>query len=111
MRCHLNLLYPQCLDPQLWLMMGMLNRANGSGQPLGGKGIFLVLSNQYIQKLSTMSSCIDTCNEYRAQTERICSERISHWGLCGSKELKAFFFFMLIWGPFGEVCSHGHEFE
>ena len=36
----------------------------------------------------------------------------SHLGLSGSKELKAFFFFFfLTWGPFGEICSHGHEFE
>ena len=66
------LLYLQCLDPQLWLMMGMLNRASESGQLFGGgKGVFLVLSNQHIQKLSTLSSCIGTCNEYRAQTARI----------------------------------------
>ena len=31
------LLYFQCLDPQLWLTMGMLNRASGSGQLFGGQ--------------------------------------------------------------------------
>ena len=48
-----------------------------------------MLSNQYIQKLSTLSSCIGTCKSIEL---RLRESGISHLGLSGSKELKAFFF-------------------
>lgn len=48
-----------------------------------------------------MSSCVDICNEYKAQTER--GSGTSHLGLSGCRGLHA----LLSGKSFGEACSSG----
>lgn len=66
---------------------------------LGAHGSFWCWLNQHIQKLSAMPSCMDVCNEFKAQSER--GSRTSHWGLSGSEGLHA----LLLEQSFGDISS------